>query len=226
MDRNKVKSEIRDLAFGMGACAFGIANLDPGNLGIPGIETKGLRTAISFGYRLSDAIIDALPGYPTRTYQYHYRQVNLMLDHIALRISSHIQSLGKKAVPIASSQIVDWDNLRGHLSHKMVARLAGLGWIGRNNLLVHPVYGARLRLCTVLTDLDMPQDEPIEMDCGDCQTCISSCPGRAIDINSFDLDKCIQTIESLRKVENIGSHICGLCIKACRPRNCGVIKQV
>ncbi|MGQ9603266.1 MAG: hypothetical protein ACUVUU_03560 [bacterium] len=221
MNQSELKSKIRDLVFQMGACAFGIANVDLEKLQVPGVEARDLKTAISFGYRLSDAVIDALPCYPTRTYQYHYRQVNLLLDHIALRVCAYIHSLNRKALPIPSSQIVDWSNLRGHISHKMIAKLAGIGWIGKNNLLVHPIYGARLRLCTVLTDLDMPSDAPIDNGCGECEACLYSCPGKALRMDGFDLKKCIETIENLRKVENIGSQICGLCVKACRPRDFG-----
>lgn len=218
MNPGEAKSKIREMAFDMGACAFGIAHIDLGKPYLKDVDARGLTTAISFGYRLSDAVIDGLKDHPTRTYQYHYRQVNLLLDHIALRIASYIQSLGSDALPVAASQIVDWESLSGHISHKKIARLAGIGWIGRNNLLVNPIHGARLRLCTVLTDLDMPCDQPINEGCGECVACLSSCPGQAISRQGFDLRKCIETIEALRKVESIGSHICGLCVKACRPR--------
>ena len=54
--------------------------------------------------------------------------------------------------------MVDWQGQRGHISHKHIAVAAGLGWIGRNNLLVHPRHGGRLRLNTVLTDMELVPD--------------------------------------------------------------------
>ena len=217
MNPEKVRSELEDLVLGMGAAVFGVARLDSLEPLTDQVVLTGFTTAISFGYKLSDSVIEGITDHPTRTYQYHYRQVNLLLDHIGLRLAGMITRLGGKAFPVPSSQIVDWQNLRGHLSHKMIARLAGLGWIGRNNLLVHPRFGSRLRLASVLTDIELPFDSPMEEDCGSCYHCVSVCPGRAIGETpeSFDLKRCIETIDRVRKIDNIGSHICGICVKAC-----------
>ncbi len=217
MDLGKVRNDIEAIATEMGATVFGVALLD--NLEtIPcQIDLTGYRCALSYGYKLSDTVVEDIVDHPTRTYQYHYRQVNLLLDQIGLRLTACITRFGGQAFPVPSSQIIDWDNLLGHLSHKAIARLAGLGWIGRNNLLVHPQYGSRLRLASVLTNLELPPDSPIEGDCGTCYRCLEFCPGGAIgrNLEDFDLSKCIETMDRIRKVENIGSRICGICVKAC-----------
>ncbi len=216
------REKIEALALRNGAALFGIADL--GGVDLEKISAvsdevslAGLSSAISFGYRLSDAVVEGIVDHPTRTYQYHYRQVNLLLDHIGLLVASHIQNLGHKAFPVPSSQIVDWTSYKGHVSHKAVGRLAGLGWIGRSSLLVNSVLGARVRYATVLTDLVLPYDKPIEDDCGACKRCIVACPGGAIgeDRKTFDLEKCIRTIDELRRKENIGSRICGICVRVC-----------
>lgn len=200
---------------------FGVAGLGQTRDFSGEVSLSGLSTGISFGYRLSDVVVDGIADHPTRTYQYHYRQVNLLLDQIGLRIASVIQARGWRAFPVPSSQVVNWENLTGHISHKVIGRLAGLGWIGRNNLLVNPRHGARVRYASVLTDLVLPADTPIEDDCGDCSRCVTACPGGAIaqDRSSFDLDKCIRTIDLITKKSNIGSRICGICVKACTGRD-------
>jgi epoxyqueuosine reductase QueG len=83
-------------------------------------------------------------------------------------------------MPVAASQLVDWKSQRGHLSHKHVARAAGLGWIGRNNLLVSERFGARIRLVTVLTELQLVVNSPTARDCGSCRDCLTVCPVGAI----------------------------------------------
>lgn len=206
------------MAHGMGAVVFGVARLGEVKDESDEVSLKGLTTGICFGYRLSDVVLDGIVDHPTRTYQYHYRQVNALLDQIGLRLTTYIQNLGHRAFPVPSSQIVSWERLTGHVSHRAVGRLAGLGWIGRNNLLVNPQHGARMRYATVLTDLILPADQPLEDGCGGCHACVSACPGGAIGEGpgDFDLEKCKDTIEDIRKPANIGSRICGLCVKACR----------
>jgi epoxyqueuosine reductase len=211
------RQAIESMARGMGAVLFGVADLGEFSNASGEVLLSGLTTGISFAFRLSDVVLEGITDSPTRTYQYHYRQVNILLDQIGLRISAYIQSLGFRVFPVPSSQIVDWEGLKGHISHKAVGRLAGLGWIGKNNLLVNPRYGARLRYASVLTDLVLPADGPIDDGCGSCRRCIAVCPGGAIGDTpeAFDLDKCIRAIETIRKKPNIGSRICGICVKAC-----------
>jgi epoxyqueuosine reductase len=214
------RDAIERLARAEGAVLFGVADVGEVEDVSGEVSLEGLNTGISFGYRLSDVVIEGIHDCPTRTYQYHYRQVNLLLDRIGLVVASYLQKRGHRAFPVPASQIVDWEKNLGHISHRAVARHAGLGWIGRNNLLVNPVHGARVRYSTVLTDLVLPYDSPSEGDCGDCRRCVEACPGGAIGESpeDFDLSKCIETINEITKRKNIGSKICGICVKACAGR--------
>ena len=217
MITSMARDEIEAIARQRGAVLFGVADLgQPPDIS-GDVPLSGLSTGICFAYRLSDVVLEGIVDHPTRTYQYHYRQVNLLLDHLALIIAAYIQRFGYRAFPVPSSQIVDWERNLGHISHKAIGRLAGFGWIGKNNLLVNPVYGARLRYASVLTDLRLPYDEPLVGDCGECRRCVVACPGGAIGdtLTAFDLNRCLSTIESLSKQANIGSKICGICVKAC-----------
>ncbi|MEO0082378.1 MAG: reductive dehalogenase domain-containing protein, partial [candidate division WOR-3 bacterium] len=172
-----------------------------------------------------------LDGRPNQLYEHHYRQLNFALDRLALALTEHIQSLGKKALPIPASQIVDWQNQRGHLSHKRVAVAAGLGWLGRNNLLVTPEFGAQVRLVTVLTDLppegDITRFHPGNWErvpspeqpsaCDSCRACIAACPAHAVGETPADFNHlaCYEQLKEFQRRRYVSQYICGLCVRAC-----------
>lgn len=172
---------------------------------------------ISLGKRLLDAVLEDIEDRPTRLYFHHYRQLNFFLDRAAFLLSSYIQDSGFQALPIPASQIIDWDRQRAHLSHKKVGYLAGLGFIGRSNLLVNPELGAKFRLVTVLTDMPLEADKPLEGDCGTCIKCLEPCPAQAIreKKEEFDHRACFEKLKEFRKMGIVGQHICGICVKAC-----------
>jgi len=145
--------------------------------------------------------------------------LNLLLDQAALKISLAIQDRGYNALPIPASQIVDWEKQTAHLSHKMIALRAGTGWIGRNNLLINPLVGSKIRIATVLTDMPLQTDKPLERDCGGCRKCIEICPVSAIKESHKDWDKaaCLEKLKYFSKAHNVGQYICGLCVKVCQP---------
>jgi epoxyqueuosine reductase QueG len=75
-------------------------------------------------------------------------------------------------------------------THKSAATSAGIGWIGRNGLLINPIHGPRLSLATVLTDAPLKNGTPIEAClCGDCRMCIDHCPSGAITGNNWSRKK-------------------------------------
>ena len=117
---------------------------------------------ISIGITLLHPVVDQLPKRLEENsvrfnYRHHaYAIVNERLDLASSRISSILQSAGFQAFPVAASQHTNMEKLSGMISHKMVARLAGLGWIGKSCLLVTPQAGPRVRWATILTDAPLP----------------------------------------------------------------------
>ena len=174
--------------------------------------------AISLGKRLNDAVLEDIDDHPTPLYFHHYRQTNAFLDRGALLLAGRIQEFGHGALPIAASQIVDWKNQRAHVSHKHIGRAAGLGWFGRNNLLVNARLGARFRLVTILTDMPLEPNGPPADDCGTCRACIASCPAAAIKERREDFDHraCFEKLKEFQRQRLVSQFICGVCVKACR----------
>lgn len=79
------------------------------------------------------------------------------------------------------------------------ARRSGLGWVGRNTMLIHPRAGSYFFLAELILDLELEYDGPIKDYCGTCRRCIDACPTDAISPEGYILDgsKCISyfTIE-------------------------------
>jgi epoxyqueuosine reductase len=212
-----LKSRLREL----GAEVVGIADMslyDREVLGFGEDIRPRFPFAISFGLLVPKGVLSTLTDGPTLFYLHHYRQVNYRLDVIAYEYAKEIEQMGSAALPFAASQMVDWQNQKGHISHKHVGVLAGLGWIGRNNLLVHGEFGGRVRYNTILTDMNLVPDEPASFGCGECTACLSSCPASAIgrEPDGFDHKGCFAMLQTFKNKRNLGHHICGLCVKACR----------
>ena len=211
--------QMRKLAQNMGACLFGVADVNPikDEFLLPSSLTKHLDRAICLAAPVSGEVLDDIHDRPTPLYYHHYRQLNFFLDRMALKLSLFLQRQGWRALPIPASQIIDWQEQRGHLSHKKIAERAGLGRIGRNNLLINPKFGARIRLVSILTDMLLPTDEPIQIDCGKCRRCISSCPSQAIKESPEEFDHlgCFEQLRLFQKKGYAAQYICGICVKAC-----------
>ena len=222
---NELLERLKVISRNDGACLFAVADIDSGlRSHFHGLErniTDRLKRAVSFAVPIPGPVLDSLTDGPTPLYFFVYRKLNALLDDIALKISSEIIINGGQALPIPSSHIVDWERQLASFSHRHAAVAAGMGWLGSNNLLVTPEFGARLRLCTVLTDLDLPHGKPREDSppCGECTACADICPANAIGKTAADhnFERCFNALKAFRKTHNVGQYICGLCQKACVP---------
>lgn len=220
MEKEKNYKELKKLAAELGAVAFGVCDIkkEKKNFNLSPEVLEGLDCAISLAVGLSKKILDEIIDRPTRLYFHHYRQANNFLDHVAMRITIFIQEKGFNALPIPASQIVDWQEQTAHLSHKRIAQLTGIGWLGRNNLIVHPKYGAHIRLVTILTDMPLSIDKELKRDCAGCKECLNVCPANAIKESQRDFDHlaCFEKLKFFQKQRYADQFICGICVKACR----------
>ena len=109
---------------------------------------------------------------------------------------------------------------------KSYAQQAGLGWIGRNSLLIHPEFGSGIFLCEILINIPIEPDPPFTLDgCQNCQRCLKACPTQAILPNrSIDARRCLSylTIENRAEIpeefrQAMGNRVfgCDQCQLAC-----------
>ena len=219
--------ELKQEAKDMGADLVGVADLDRlrDYETIPSDLLRGFTRGISVGVKLTDPVIDDLPD-SRPLYAHQYKEVNDFLDRISFNLSRSIEQKDGKAQPLPASKIVTEGHWRSFISHKAVARAAGLGWIGKSLLLINPEYGPRVRWATVLTDLDLEPDRSVENKCGACTECIDACIVDAFDDSGFedypddrsscfDVDSCANKLEDFARNPDIGQMVCGICIKAC-----------
>jgi epoxyqueuosine reductase len=114
----------------------------------------------------------------------------------------------------------------GPVPERELARRAGLGWIGKNTMLIRPGVGSWFFIGVVLTDLALPADTEFVTDhCGTCTRCLDACPtGAFVGPKVLDATKCLsyQTIEWKKEIPlPIATHAegwafgCDICNEVC-----------
>lgn len=114
----------------------------------------------------------------------------------------------------------------GPVLERAWAQRAGLGWVGKNTMLIHPKHGSYFFLCELIVDVELNYDEPINDHCGTCRKCIDACPTDAIQPEGYLMDgsKCISyaTIEKKGEIPDyfkgkMKNRVfgCDICIEVC-----------
>jgi len=111
------------------------------------------------------------------------------------------------------------------LAERSFAATAGLGWIGKNGCLIDRELGSWLLLAEIVTDLDLPPDDPVAELCGSCVRCLESCPTDAfLGPGLLDAARCLAywTIESRGAIPHdvkaaLGDRVfgCDVCQEVC-----------
>lgn len=113
----------------------------------------------------------------------------------------------------------------GPLAERAFAREAGIGWIGKNTLLLNRKAGSWVFLAAIVTDAELPVSSPVPTNCGTCTRCIDACPADALATPYvLDATRCISylTIENRGAIdpalrEKIGNWVfgCDICQDVC-----------
>lgn len=121
----------------------------------------------------------------------------------------------------------------GALVDTAVAQRAGIGFIGKNGLVISKEFGSYMFLGELITNLEIEPDQPVTYGCGDCRRCLDACPTSCLIGNSsMDAKRCLsfQTqdkgmmdLEFRKKIKTViyGCDICQICC----PYNKGILNR-
>lgn len=108
-----------------------------------------------------------------------------VVDELSVNISNYLERQGFLAAPVFVCTPLEMRgklDLWGYVSQIDIAAKSGLGWKGKNGLLISPEYGPRIGVGTVLTDAPLQGDKPSKQTCPDeCLICVEACPSQALD---------------------------------------------
>ena len=154
---------------------------------------------------------------PRYTWRNEYAELRRRLDELGTRIG------GRYRVFVDSNDHVD----------REAAVRAGVGFYGKNTMLITRTHGSWVVLGTLVTDVEIEPTPPLELDCGSCRLCIDACPTGALDDpGTLDATRCLsywtqapQPIPHEYRAELADSvYGCDICQDAC-PWNRGVEKR-
>lgn len=117
------------------------------------------------------------------------------------------------------------------LDERLAATLAGIGFFGKNQLIINPHYGSYMFLGVAFIDVELNNEFRLIIDdsCGTCTKCITACPVDALSENGYDMTKCIshynqakQPLTAEQKAANYCLFGCDICQMVC-PKNMGKV---
>jgi len=221
-DPTQMTREIKRLAGRLGADAVGIARLNsryvyshvgrgPEPWGAP--ITNDHKYAVVFALEMNYRQVETAPRLPlTEESALQY----LRGSHISISLAQYIRSLGYPArAHVAGSNY--------QIMLPPVAHDAGLGELGRSGYLISPVFGPRMRLGAVTTDLPLIADSPVSFGvqdfCEQCLKCATNCPSGAIPSKAKSwvrgVEKWPLNVERCVRYWRLIGTDCGLCMKVC-----------
>jgi epoxyqueuosine reductase QueG len=143
-----------------------------------------------------------------------YTRLNNVLDATADRLAQETEGT---AIPATiTGNAIDVDHVEEYygmvVSHRVVAEQAGIGWRGRNELVVNPRYSCTIRLASVATPLPLERTATEYEGCGECRSCLDACTVlRQKEILEDYRENCRRYMLDL----GLDYLVCGMCIKSC-----------
>ena len=121
------------------------------------------------------------------------RDYHIVISDYLKKICTFIKDLGGKAIYFVDSN---------PLPERYIAYLCGIGFIGKNNMLITEKYGSYVFLGEIIIDLKMEPDKPIEQKCRDCSLCLNICPTKSINREESWPNVCLSYITQKKQIED------------------------
>lgn len=215
----KLTASVKEFTLSLGADLVGVVQADSFGEAPEGHQPedilRGAKSVIVMAVRMLNPSFESAPS---REYAISVNIVSHELDRIAFRLGRFIQDKGFRALPVPCSFPYDLKENMGDLSHRHAGHLAGIGVLGKNDLLLTEKFGSRIRLVTVITDAELKADAPLYIDlCKDCDKCIMACPCGALKGDRI-VDKSMCEAQHIKVGERLhlgDMDICGVCIRVC-----------
>lgn len=145
--------------------------------------------SIAFPYLFNKPIVGELYfAKYTRGRDYH----KVVAEFLA-KVCDFIEGLGGKAIYFVDSNA---------LPERYIALKSGLGFIGRNNMLINKKYGSYTFLGEVIMDLDIRVDHSVPSKCSECDKCLKACPTKSISKEICNPNICLSYITQKRHIED------------------------
>ena len=147
-------------------------------------------------------------------YSDEYQHLNNMLKEISKEVADKFNAIVfPPTTEIPAEKINNVKEYYQHtISHRLVAEYAGIGWRGKNELIITEERGPTVRFTSILINIPMIQGSRIETKCGECKSCLDVCPFLKNKENLEDYrENCRKFIFSF----GLKHDVCGKCIKAC-----------
>lgn len=191
MDSNEVKH----ILFDLGADICGIASVERFSEAPEGFSPTdtlpSCKSVIVFGKKFLRGTLDCKNTIP---YTIVRNKLSSILDTMAVNFCNIMENNNFTAVPTGTISPTLWDKktnrFRNVVSVKHAAVLAGLGYLGKNTLLITPEYGNMVWLACVLSNAELEPDKMLDYKCPtDCNLCIDNCPVNAIQKDNPEMDQ-------------------------------------
>lgn len=225
-------ANIQEVVKTLGADACGIANIERFSNSPQGFNPTDVyekcKSVIVFLKRMPGEAIMAKSPVP---YTHAAYLVYSELDRIGLNLCRHLDSVGIPAVPVPTdTPYLYWDAKRTHgmgiISLRHAGYLSGLGFLGRNTLLINKEFGNMVYIGAVLTSATIePSPLVDDFNCPPkCRICLDSCPPKALDGITVDQSLCRKT--SFYKTERgFDIYACSKCRQQCPLRLGKIVNQ-
>jgi len=191
MDSKTIKKTL----FELGVDICGIASIDrftEAPEGFHPLDTlPSCKSVIVFGKKFLEGTLNCKNTIP---YTIVRNMLSDTLDKTSVEFCRKMRDNNIIAVPTGTigPTVIDkkTNRLRNIVSVKHAAVLAGLGYIGKNSLLINPEYGNMVWLSSVLVDIELEPDKIIKDKCPEsCNICIENCPVHAIKEDNPEMDQ-------------------------------------